>query len=754
MSLGPILPGRLPTSLLTSRLAQNIQASSLSLARVQDQISSGKKYFLPSENPTSSIRALILQKSLESRKQIQANIVTDRTFLANSESTLAPVSDLLNRAKGALQAGLGDASTAVERTALANEVVSMLQGALGIANASFQGRYLFAGTQNSQPPFQLINGAVRYLGDGGAINSFVDAGTLVANNVDGATAFGALKANTGSDINPALTTSTRIGDLLAGRGITLGKIELTLDDGVNPIQSAVVDLTSAQTIGDIKTRLENAFAGGPVTLGVDIDPTSKMGLRLTPSAGSIAVRDITGSTVARDLGILGGPAASIVGDDLDPALSIYTSVSALNGGTGIGSTAGTGLLIDNGLTSKVVDLSSANTVQDIFNTLRQSGLDLVVGFNSERNGLAISSRLSGKQLTIGENGGTNASGLGIRTMTPDTFLADLNFGAGVLQDGSESIRILRRDGTNVDVDIGNAVTIRDVIDAINAVDEFSGSTPLADLNLGTGVPVGGGSQLDITRRDGSNVSIDLSGTSTLQEVVDAINAVDAGNLVASIDATNHRLTLTDNSGIGDLTVATNDISTALGMAGSETSGDTAAALTGVYVPVKLFARFNTFGNGIEIADGSGSGPLTIDSNTVAIALGIDGTQSGSDPTAFLAGRDVNGQKNGGVFGILLELEQALRKGDNQTMSRLEAELTAEIDRFNAVRAETGSRMKLLDDVESRLLDDNLQIQEALSKETDTDITEAILQMTQQQATFETTLKVAAQTFSLNLLNFI
>ncbi|MEX0727155.1 MAG: flagellar hook-associated protein FlgL, partial [Planctomycetaceae bacterium] len=313
MSLGPILPGRLPTSLVTSRLTRDIQASSTALARLQDQIASGKKYFLPGENPTSSIRALILQKTLDSRNQIQANISTDRTFLANTESTLAPVSDLLNRAKSALQAGLGSSSTDVERAALADEVATMLQGALGIANANFQGRYLFAGTQNSQPPFQLIGGAVRYVGDSGAINSFIDVNTLVANNVDGATAFGALSAQIGSDINPALTSSTRISDLLAGRGVTLGKIELTLDDGVNPVQTAIVDLTSAETIGDIETRLENAFAGSPITLDVDIDSTSQMGIRLTPSGGTIAIADVTGSTVARDLGILGGPAASIVG---------------------------------------------------------------------------------------------------------------------------------------------------------------------------------------------------------------------------------------------------------------------------------------------------------------------------------------------------------------------------------------------------------------------------------------------------------
>ncbi|MFN0199410.1 MAG: hypothetical protein ACKVT0_21880 [Planctomycetaceae bacterium] len=88
------------------------------------------------------------------------------------------------------------------------------------------------------------------------------------------------------------------------------------------------------------------------------------------------------------------------------------------------------------------------------------------------------------------------------------------------------------------------------------------------------------------------------------------------------------------------------------------------------------------------------------------------------------------------------------------MSRLDNLLKHEVDRFNLVRSEAGSRLKLLDDIESRLEDSSVEIESALSDEIDTDLTEAILRLNQQQVNFETTLKVAAQTFSLNLLNFI
>src|SRR5690606_28831537 len=110
--------------------------------------------------------------------------------------------------------------------------------------------------------------------------------------------------------------------------------------------------------------------------------------------------------------------------------------------------------------------------------IRQANLDVDVQINAAGNGLAITSRASGAAFSIGENGGTTARDLGIRT--------------------------------------------------------FSANTELADLNYGTGVPVNDGQPLKITRRDGTTLEIDLSSTNTIQDVLDRINAVDPGNLVASV----------------------------------------------------------------------------------------------------------------------------------------------------------------------------------------------------------------------------
>ena len=639
MSIGPILPGRIPGSLMSTRLRQNLERSSLLLARLRDQVATGQKFFLPSESPAAAARTIFLQKMIERQSQLQTNVNTDRSLLSTTESVLADVTNFLNQGKSFLLAGVGDSVSPVERESMAIETAALIRGVVNAANSSFRGRYLFSGSQSLEQPFEILTGGyVRYNGDRHNIESFVDFNLLIANNVDGDTAFAATTQPVGSDVDPALTLDTKLADLLGGDGVERGSIVVTIDDGVNPVQTETVDFSNAESIRDIKTILEDAFSGEPPTLTVDIDPASNFGLRLTPSGGTVAVADVPGSKVAAYLGIESPAAATINGTDLDPRLTRLTPLSALNNGAG--ATVADGLFIINGPHSQAVDLSTATTVEELFNILEAANLDLDVGINEAGNGLAIASRLSGANFSIGENNGGDAASLGIRT--------------------------------------------------------FDGTTLLADLNLGRGVPLDEGINLEITRRDGSISSIDLSVLQTVQDVIDAITAVDA-----------------------DLT-----------------------------------ASLNAVGNGISITDTSGMGPLTIESNMVSTGLGIAGTEPGPVNTVPLVGEEVNYRQANGVLSVLIGLETALRNGDDIGLARLDPLLNREIERFTLVRGEVGSRLKVIDDVESRLLDQEVLLQQSLSKEFDVDLTTAIIEMTTTSTSIEATLLVASQSLQLSLFNYL
>ncbi|MEZ6046892.1 MAG: flagellin [Planctomycetaceae bacterium] len=333
--------------------------------------------------------------------------------------------------------------------------------------------------------------------------------------------------------------------------------------------------------------------------------------------------------------------AQINGSNLNPAVTLQTELSSLNGGTGIGATAGNGLQITVGAETVTVDLDGLDTIEDLFNAIKGTGLDVETSINDAGNGISIRSRRSGADFSIGENGGSNATLLGIRTLT--------------------------------------------------------GSTQLSSLNHNTGVNVDGDVPLTITRRDGSTVNIDLSGSQTVQDVLDKINAVDAGNLVAS---------------------------------------------------------FNTVGNGISITDNSGTGPLIIPDSSVSTGLGINGTESGTDNTVPLVGQDVNPQDTYGTFAILVGVQRALLDGDDVELNRLGEIIDGEIERFTLVRSEIGSRLQALESEANRVGDQRIRLEELLSKEIDTDIAEVITNLSYTQTVLQATLQITASLQQLNLFNLL
>lgn len=639
MTIGPLFPGRLPNSFSFRRLNQQIQNGQLELQRFQDQLTTGQQYLVPSEDPSSALNTIVLQTRLERQQQFKANVETDRSLLGATENALSSVSDVVNSAKSIVLQGFGSTVTEDERRGLATEVSGLINTVLNSANTKFRGRFLFAGTETDSAPFELAgDGNVLYAGNAQQISSFIDLGQQIVNNLDGQSAFNVLTSVESDDLNVAVTTETRLSQLHGGAGLESGSIDIVLQDGGTTV-SRTVDLSLAETIGDVKTFIEDAFAGQALTVTVDVDPGSPSGLRLTPSSGTVAVSDQAGSRVASDLGISSAATAQISGSDLDPTISIHSRLADLNNGTGIGPIVGTGLLINVGEKSTVVDVSSAVTVQDLFNEIRLAGLDVDAGVSADGAGISIVSRLSGAEFSIGENGGGVASALGIRTTTADTLLSDLNGGIGAqLQSG----------GT-----------------------------------------------LEITRRDGTLTSVDLSSAQTVQDVIDAIGAVGGGTLTASL---------------------------------------------------------NLVGNGISISDTSGAGPLTVADNDVSIALGVAGTEV--NPAADLVGKDVNTKKSDGLISVLTSLEQALLVGDDAALTTISDQIDAEADRFFQALGELGVRAQTLEAVENRLLDDEVLINEDLSQQFDADLAEVLSSFVAQQQVLQATYQVAGQGFQLSLIQFL
>jgi len=485
MAINPINISRVTSTLQSGALRTSLQRNTLDAFLEQNRISSGRRFLSPSEDPSRAARALNLTEILSQQQQLITNIRHAANTLDATEAAMAEVNTLINEAEAVASQNLGSLASNEERDAAAEVVRSIRDQLIVVGNRSFDGRFLFAGRNTDLQPFVSALGGTAYVGDTGDIFARTDLDELEPINLTGDVLFGALSATTSSlDLNPIISADTRLEDLIGANntGVTKGEFQIVEDNGT----VVTVNIADTDSIGDVVDAINAAAtaAGAGFTASVH-----DAGITITPGGSAVTIRDISTGVTARDLGLLAAAptSAPIVGVDLGVALTSTTPIANLAGGIGIDLTGG--LLITNGDFSATIDVSQAETVQDILNAVNASGLSIRGQINAARNGIEIVNALSGAVMTVGENGGTTATDLGIRTLHEGTTLDSLNSGLGVRTlDGRTDLTITAKDGASFEVNLDGAQTIQDVLDLINAAATAAGVGIAADLAaVGNGI---------------------------------------------------------------------------------------------------------------------------------------------------------------------------------------------------------------------------------------------------------------------------
>jgi flagellar hook-associated protein 3 FlgL len=173
-------------------------------------------------------------------------------------------------------------------------------------------------------------------------------------------------------------------------------------------------------------------------------------------------------------------------------------------------------------------------------------------------------------------------------------------------------------------------------------------------------------------------------------------------------------------------------------------------------PGVLTASLNTVGNGISITDndGSSTGPLTVVSGSISTALGIAGTQSSTDPTQALIGQDVNPIQANGVFNLLTQLKTALSTSNNAELSQLQPQLQQELNRVGIVQSDLGSREQMLSQIQTQLSSQQTSVQGSISAQMNVNMASALTQLTQLQTSLQATLQTAATSMQMSLFNYL
>jgi flagellar hook-associated protein 3 FlgL len=551
MSISPINFSRYTQLMGTMATSNQVDSLQTQIQTVEQQLSTQDKFSQPSQDPGDASIVMGLQRSLDAQNQYLSNVQSSQSQLSQVDSSLSSLTSLVTQATTIASQSIGTGVSSEERTAFAEQIQTLSSQSLSIANTQFEGGYLFGGSKSTQQPYVSVNGGVQFVGSSTVLQNTATTDTLLAFQVSGDSVFGAAGQVTGSAISPALTPSTRISDLAgaSGNGVKLGTIQIS-----NGATTAKVDLSKADTVQDVINSINAAGVGG-ITAAVS-------GNHLVLSGGAldnISVTDTGGGTAAADLGIRqatgGGAGASLVGSSTQPKVTVLTPLSALNGGAGIDTTHG--LKITNGQNSATVNLSSATTVGDLVNAVNASATFVKAQINSAGNGINIVNTVQGTNLSVGENGGTTAADLGVRSFSPSTLLSSLNGGAGVgtATGGGADFQITSIGGTSFTVSIAGAKTVQDVINDINTASGSSGVSAVF-ATTGNGIVLtdssSGSGTLTVTPQNASTAAGDLGLTAPASGNTitgSDVNAVQSQGLFADLASLQKALTNNDTAGI-------------------------------------------------------------------------------------------------------------------------------------------------------------------------------------------------------------
>ena len=108
-----------------------------------------------------------------------------------SDVSMGTLGDILSRAAEYANQAANDTYNPDDRTAIAEQIDKMIDQVVDLANSTVGGKYIYAGTKNSNPPFQRDGDKIIYSGDTNEIRREVLAGTAYRIDSPGITVAGA-----------------------------------------------------------------------------------------------------------------------------------------------------------------------------------------------------------------------------------------------------------------------------------------------------------------------------------------------------------------------------------------------------------------------------------------------------------------------------------------------------------------------------------------------------------------------------------
>src|SRR5271154_3609499 len=218
------------------------------------ELGSGSKINQPSDDPAGAAQQVQIDNASAQNDSYQSSISSITGLFSTADSTISSVISTLQRAITLGVEGANGTLSASDRESVAAELRGIQAQLVSLANTSYQGQYIFAGTAQTQP-FVLDASApsgVRYAGNTGTNQVTIGNGYQIQVNLPGSQIFNGTGGDVFqslSDLITSLQSNSGVGNAVTEVSTALNYVNgqrVFYDNALNQTQAQQTYLSSAK----------------------------------------------------------------------------------------------------------------------------------------------------------------------------------------------------------------------------------------------------------------------------------------------------------------------------------------------------------------------------------------------------------------------------------------------------------------------------------------------------------------------------
>ncbi|MFD6442219.1 flagellar hook-associated protein FlgL [Peribacillus sp. NPDC060186] len=181
---------RVTQSMLTNNMLSNLSKSYEKMGKLQEQVSTQKKFSKPSDNPVAAMMGMGYRTNLNQIQQYTSNISEATNWIDSTDDAISEAVSVLQRIRELTVQGSNGTYDGEQFESVSEEIKQLREHLVSIGDTQIGGKYIFNGQDTNVKPSSVKDGDGNILYGTGAINLEVFSGITIKINTDGSKLFG------------------------------------------------------------------------------------------------------------------------------------------------------------------------------------------------------------------------------------------------------------------------------------------------------------------------------------------------------------------------------------------------------------------------------------------------------------------------------------------------------------------------------------------------------------------------------------